>query len=332
MDKLLRTIQEAEHILLNCHAGTDADSVGSSLAMHHYLKSIGKKVTHFSGDVDIPEYLKKIPGAKMIENKSWFDLDLTKFDLFIALDTASLTQISKLNEVVIPNKLKTIVIDHHASNPGFGTINYIEKDSAAACQTLFWLFKKWEIDITPEMAACLFAGMYTDSGGFKYELVSKKTLEAAAELVAINPDFYLVIADMENTRMPVDVTFQALALNNIEHFFNDKVAVALVTNKQLKKAGIPDNFSGGAEISNFLKSVIGWEVGISMIERKPGVFSLSFRTRDAKVYDLTKVTGLLGGGGHRAAAGAQIQKPLNEAKKALKEALEKSYPDLVRTR
>ena len=167
MDKLLKTIQDAEHILLNCHAGTDADSVGSSLAMHFYLKSISKKVTHFSGDVDIPEYLKKIPGTKMIENKGWFDLDLSKYDLFISLDTASLTQISKLNEVVIPNKLKTIVIDHHASNPGFGTINYIEKDSAAACQTLFWLFKKWDIEITPDMASCLFAGMYTDSGGFK---------------------------------------------------------------------------------------------------------------------------------------------------------------------
>ena len=330
MDKLLKTIQDAEHILLNCHAGTDADSVGSSLAMHFYLKKIGKKVTHFSGDVDIPEYLKKLPGAKMIENKGWFDLDLTKFDLFIALDTAALTQISKLNEVAIPNKLKTIVIDHHASNPGFGTINYIEKDSAAACQTLFWLFKKWDIEITPDMATCLFAGMYTDSGGFKYELVSKKTLEAAAELVSINPDFYQTIAAMENTRLPVDVAFQALALNNIEHFFEGKVAVALVTNKQLKKSNIPDNFSGGAEISNFLKSVIGWEIGVSMIERKPGVFSLSFRTRDAKTYDLTKVTGELGGGGHRAAAGAQIAKPLNEAKKALKEALEKSYPNLVK--
>lgn len=326
----MQSIARANHILLNCHTGTDADSVGSSLAMHYYLNFLGKKVTHFSGDVDIPEYLKKLPGAKMIENKGWFDLDLTKFDLFIALDTASLNQISKLNEVVLPSKLKTIVIDHHASNPGFGTINYIENDSAAACQTLFWLFKKWEVEVTKDMAACLFAGMYTDSGGFKYELVSTKTLEAAAELVSINPDFYKVIAEMENTRLPADITFQALALSNIEHYFKDKVALAIVTNKQLKKSGIPENFSGGAEISNFIKSVIGWEIGISMIERKPGVFALSFRTRDAQVYDLTKVTGLLGGGGHRAAAGAQIQKPLTEAKNALLDALKKSYPEFAK--
>ena len=79
MDKILESIKDAEHILLNCHAGTDADSVGSSLAMHFYLKSLGKKVTHFSGDADIPEYLKKLPNAKWIENRNWFELDLKKF-------------------------------------------------------------------------------------------------------------------------------------------------------------------------------------------------------------------------------------------------------------
>ncbi len=328
MDKILKSIQEAKHILLSCHTGPDGDSVGGSLSMHHFLKSLGKRVTHISGDDDVPAYLKGLPGVKWIENKSWFDLDLSKFDLFICIDTSSLTQISKLGEVIIPNKLKTIVIDHHDSNPGFGTINYIEKDAISACQVLFYLYQKWGVEITSDMAACLFAGIYTDSGGFKYSLVSPKTFLAAAELVRMNPDFYRYIFEMENTRLPSDITFQALALNNIEHYFNKKIAISLITYEQLKEKNIVDKYSGGAGISDLLKSVIGWEIGISMVERKPGLFYLSCRTRDSIKYDLTKVTGLLGGGGHKAAAGAQIQKPLEEAKKALLEALAQSYPDL----
>jgi bifunctional oligoribonuclease and PAP phosphatase NrnA len=327
-DKMLQLIQGASHILLNCHTGTDGDSVGSTLAMHLYLKSLGKRVTHISGDSDIPEYLKKLPHTDLIENKNWFDLDLKQFDLFIALDTGGLNQISKLSEVTIPNHLKTIVIDHHASNVGFGTIDYIEKDSISACQTLFWLFKKWGVEITKDMASLLFAGMYTDSGGFKYPLTSAKTFEAAAELVAINPEYSKPIFEMENTRLPEDIAFQALALNNIEHYFDDKVAVSIVTSQQIKKAGLAEKVPSGGEIANLLKSVIGWEIGIYMIEKKPGTFSLSFRTRNADIYDLTKVTGLLGGGGHKAAAGAQIQKPLEEARKVLLEALENTYPNL----
>jgi bifunctional oligoribonuclease and PAP phosphatase NrnA len=328
MNSILEAIKNADHILLNCHVGTDGDSVGGSLSMHHYLKSLGKKVTHISGDTDVPEYLKILPGAKWIENKNWFDLNLSKFDLFIAIDTAALTQISRLKEVQIPKSLKTIVIDHHASNPGFGDINLIEDTSIAACQTLFHLYKKLKIKITPEMAQCLLIGMHTDSGGYKFSLVSSKTFDAASALVKIAPDFHKTIFEMENTRVPSDIIFQGLALDNIEHYFNDKVAVAIVTYNKLKEKGISENFPGGAEIANLLKSVIGWEIGISMVEKKPGTFSLSFRTRDVKSYDLTIVTGLLGGGGHKAAAGAQISKPEKEARKALLDALQKSYPDL----
>ena len=145
-------IQKSQSILLHCHPNPDADSIGSALAMMHMLEGIGKKVTIIAGDSDLPRNMAHLPGYEKIERKSFFEIDLKSYDLFLIQDSGAINQISKKGTITFPEHLKTIVIDHHASNPGFADINLIDLSYPATCQIIFDLFKEWNIKITPPIA------------------------------------------------------------------------------------------------------------------------------------------------------------------------------------
>lgn len=322
-------IQKSSSILLHLHPSPDGDSLGSALAMYLYLKSISKKVTLIKGDSDLPQNFKNQPGFNDITPKNIFDLELSQFDLFIALDTSAPNQISKLGEIKFPPSLKTIVIDHHATKTNFGQINYIDDSVMSTCQLVFELLNKWKVKLTPEIAVNLFIGIYTDTGGFKYQKTTFRTFEIAAILAKINPDFPKYIFEIENNADPGQITFKGLALNSISLFFNDHVAISSISHEDLLLHQLSRHHSEKSEISNILKSVVNWDIGIAMVEYEPGIVAVSMRTRDAAKYNLNKIGEATGaGGGHPAAAGATIYKPLPEAQKFLLEIIQKLHPDL----
>lgn len=321
-------ITNSHHILLHLHPSPDADSAGSALAFYHYIKSIKKKVTLITGDSRLSLSLSHLPGSKQIVAKSYFDIDLNKFDLFIILDSSAPDQISKLAPVTFPSTMKTIVIDHHISNTGFGDINLIDVNSPATCQIVYRFFRDSHINITPKMAACLLAGIYTDTGGFKYPPTSTDTFDAAAHLAKIYPNFTQTIFEIENNDTPENLRFLGKILSQIETHFNNHVAIASLSLEDLRSVSLsPDNATGG--VANILKSVVGWNIAISMVEVETNKISVSFRTRNAKIYDVSKIALATGfGGGHRAASGATIPLSLPDAKKLVLNTIKKIYPNL----
>ena len=130
---ILTAINKATKVLLHCHPSPDPDSVGSALAMKFALGQLGKTSVVISGDSPIPEAFKHFPGAEEIERKNFLEVNLSEFDLFIVLDSASLGMISRRGEIKFPESLDVVVIDHHRSNEGFGRINLIEPSSPATC-------------------------------------------------------------------------------------------------------------------------------------------------------------------------------------------------------
>ncbi len=322
-------ISDSHHILLHLHPGPDADSIGSALAFYHYLISINKKVTLISGDSNISPGLATLPGANQITPQNFFDINLADFDLFIILDSSEKRQISKLNEVIFPKHLKTIVIDHHASNQGFGDINLIETESPATCQVVFKLFKALKINISKEIAICLFTGIFGDTGGFKYSSTSAQTFSICAQLTKIAPNFTETLFNLENNDRPERPKLLGLHLSHIETYFNDHIAISALPLGLLKKNNINPDDSVNAEISNTLKSVVGWEIGISMIESGKDMVRASFRTRDPSIYDLSKIATDTGyGGGHKAAAGASLPMSLSKAKRLILRTISRLHPEL----
>lgn len=311
---ILAEIVKAGRILLHCHPSPDPDSVGSALAMKFALEGMGKKVTVIKGDSEIPRGFMHFPGADRIVKKNFFEVDLKEFDLFIVQDSSKEEMISKIKPIEFAANLKVIVIDHHNSNKGFGSLNLVEPSYPAVAQVLFDLFKEWNIKITHDIAADLFMGIYTDTGGFKYGGTTGRTFLIASELAKIAKDFPDIISMMENSNEPADIVFEGLALSSVETFLNGKIGLSVVSDSQMKEKNIkPINIHADG-ISPVLRSVAEWYVSGVLVEIEPNKVKMSFRSKDSDKYDVSKLAVALGGGGHKAASGANLNMPLAEAK------------------
>ncbi len=317
-------IAKSNRILLTCHPSPDPDSVGSNLAMKIALEQLGKKVTLIQGDSEIPKAFQ-FPGVETITRKSYGEIDINDFDLFIILDINTLDRITSKEKIVFPDSLSTILIDHHMGNEGFGKINWTDTSYAATAQMLLDLFKEMEVKIDHDIALSLFIGIYTDTGGFRYGNSNDKALRAAAELSIIAPDYGKTIFTMENSSRKESLVFEGLALYSLQTFFDDKLAMTSVTYEQIQKNNLieEDIFTG--YISNKLKSVIGFEIGTVLVEMEPNVIKVGFRTRDQNKYDLSKIALALGGGGHKGAAGATLNMTMDEAKEKVVKTVKEIY-------
>ncbi len=324
MNNIKNAINQAQNILLIFHQSHDGDSVGSNLAMYLYLLQIGKNVTLISGDDKIAQNYKTLPGIDQVIEKNIFDIDLNRFDLFITLDINRFDQVSKIKSFVPPKHLKIINIDHHATNVKFGDINYIKKNSPATCQILYDLLHSWQADITPDIAANLIAGIYEDSM-FKYQNTTYKTFRIVARLTKICPHFNRYIFDMENSNTPQNIKFMAIALSSIETVFNNQIAISFVPYDIIKNNNFSKNISDNTDINSILKSVIGWNIGINFFEYQPNNIKLGFRTRNPETWDVSLIAKALGGGGHKAASGANLKMSFESAKKLLLDKLKEIY-------
>lgn len=326
--QILNAIKEANTILLHLHPSPDTDSAGSALAMMHFLRGIGKQTTVIAGDSKFPKPLEILPGADQILQKNYSEINAGQFDLFLILDSSAPNQISQLTEIVFPSSMTTIVIDHHDSNKEYGQINLVDTSYIAVAQIIYELFELWDVEITQDIAACLFLGIYSDSGGFKYNRTDSKTFEIASKLSKIIPNFPDLIFDLENSNTPERIKYIGLCLNNIQTYFSGRVAISSAKLEDLQRLGIKKSDTEKAAISNYLKSVIGWYIGITIHAKEEDVFGLDFRTRDAQKYDVSKIASALGGGGHKAAAGAELKGPLDQVLEKLLSTIAQLYPDL----
>lgn len=328
--KIWKEIHRSKNILLHIHSGPDADSVGSALAFYFVLKRMGKNVTIIGGDSPLPQNLSTIPGADKIIPKNFFQTDLSLFDLFIILDSSSPSQISRNGKVVFPKNLKTIIIDHHLSSEKFAQINLVLPKYSSTCQILYDLFLHQKIKINKSIAACLFIGIYTDTGGFKYFNPTYKTFDIASKLAKIYPKFDEIIFGIENNDHPDRIKLLSLLLGSVENHLSNHIAIASASYQDIKKSNLDNGtLNGYSDVSNMLKSVVGWDIAMTMIEFQPNMVRVNFRTRDSKKYDLSKIAAATGsGGGHKAAAGATIQKSLPEAKDFILNIIKKLYPKI----
>jgi phosphoesterase RecJ-like protein len=309
---IIDEINKAKNILLHCHPSPDPDSVGSALAMKFALEGMGKNVTLIQGDNEIPKAFD-FPGVGAVEKKSYGEIDASSFDLFIALDAASPKMISFKIDVVFPDSLRVVVIDHHVSNTNYGHINCVDGTYPATAQILSDLFKEMNVRLTHDIALNLFMGMYSDTGGFRYGRVNSSTFRTVAELVDLAPEFAKIIFTMENSNRKESLIFDGLALSSIKEFCGGHLVIASVSNKQIVDNNIDSSKISTHKIVNDIKSVEGYDIGMSIVEIEPGFVKMSFRTRDSNKYDVSKLATALGGGGHRAAGGARLNMTLPEA-------------------
>lgn len=318
--QILSEIKQAKRILLHFHPQPDFDSVGSSLALAQAIEGNGgegKTITVIAGDSSLDPGFNIFPGYERVLAKSWSEIKPADFDLFLILDSSGPKRVSNLSPVTFPPTLRTILIDHHQVDTNFTDLALVLTDFSSTAEIIYRLLESWSWLLNHDSALCLYLGIYGDTGGFKFTRTTSDTLTAAATLAKLAPDFPEAIFYLENNREPGELIFLGLMLTNINHYYSNRVALSALSYEQLKSAGLvlPDGTVINSDnVSNLLKSVKGWDIGATLVEKSPGVVKASFRTRDAKRFNLATLAKSLGGGGHAAAAGAMLAGSLGEAK------------------
>lgn len=313
--EILGKIKRAKRILVNCHRGPDPDSIGSALSLYQVLIKMNKKV-EIVCPTDIPDSMKFLPYFREIKKIDFRKFDFTDIDLFIALDTPSPDMVTGSKDSVLPN-IPVVVIDHHKTNPGYGKINLIDNRVSSAAELLYSVFEDWGVSIDKDMATTLLSGIIGDTGIFRYPGVTSQTFNIARELMDRGANKDEIIFKIFNSVELNRLKFWGEILIRIEFEKKYKFIWVAIPYEIYKKYLHPESGRESAA-SKFGGVAKGTDFSIIMTEERENFLSISFRSRTD--FDVTKIAVVLGGGGHRGAAGAKIQGM--EFEKAVEKVLE----------
>jgi phosphoesterase RecJ-like protein len=216
----------------------------------------------------------------------------------------------------------TIVnVDHHPSNSRFGDVNVIEPDASAVGQMVMEMLDHFGYPITTSMAGNLYVALLTDTGGFRHENTTPRALEDAARLARLGADPGKIATMVYKMRPETTLKLSGLALATMRVELDGRLAWAKVTRRMLREANAVMAESEG--IIDTLNSIAGLELAILFKEVNDSLTKISVRSRGA--VDAAAMCASFGGGGHIRAAGAEIERPMDEAVKmvltAAKEAI-----------
>ena len=278
------------------HTSPDADAYGSLLAMYLLLKNNGYNVEAVNESGQVKKY-NFIPNFSEIKTEISNDSEL-----IIICDCGELKRVGDVLVNTIGNR-DTLNIDHHISNKDFGTKNIVITDASSTCEIIFDLAKEFEI--TKDIATCLFAGIFADTGGFRYSNTTSNTFKCAAELVVLGANPENIAKNLFANSPLNEVILQAKALSKIQTFFNGKYAEIVLTNEDF--AGVESNASEGlAEKARDIENV---EISC-LIRWDKDLFKVSLRSKSYE-YNVSDLAEKFGGGGHRQAAAFRWREDLD---------------------
>ena len=311
-------IGESRSIVLACHVNPDGDALGSMLGLALALIPLGKDLVCLSQD-GVPDILRFLPGTEMIVQTT----DIPAFDLALVVDSGELARVGESVKPLIARARRTVDIDHHVTAGAFGDIRVLDAQAASTAEIVYALLQTIGLLITPEIATCLFTGIITDTGSFRFQNVTADTLTVAARLIDAGASPSFVSEHVFENRTFAATKLLGLALSSLSRTPDGRIAWAHVTRDDFARLGAADEDSEG--LVNPVRSVRGAEVGVSFREMPDGTVRVSLRSREG--VDVGKIAQQFGGGGHRMAAGCTLTVPLAEAETAVLDALQAALPE-----
>lgn len=303
--KIFEQIQKAKKILIITHVNPDGDTLGCACALKSYLKDKADILLEVSDGRKYPEIYSFMP---YLDDALTLDNVKNIYDTVVCVDVASYDRIVEKAREIFDSAKVTINIDHHKTNKGYAMYNYVLGGFSSAGEVLYEMFESMGIELSSEMASCLYVSILTDTGCFKYETVTPRTFEIASNLAKLGVDCAKIARNCYDLKSKAMVMFQAHCLSKCEFICNDKIAYTLIKKSDLKKFGAKDEHTEG--ISEAIRSIR--PVEFACVLKESGVSSTKVSLR-SKEKDVTKVVQKFGGGGHIRAAGCTIKKPLKEA-------------------
>lgn len=205
-------------------------------------------------------------------------------------------------------------IDHHSTNTEYAD-NLLLEDTPAACEIMYDVIKALGVEIDSKMAGCLYTGLTTDTGCFRYASTTAKTYRAAADLIELGADNGTINRVMFETKTKTYARLERMALESMEFFENERVAVITVTQDMYKKTG--SNEQETEALAPLTRQVEGVEIGITIREKTDGTCKASLRTFES--VNAAELARFFGGGGHNQAAACRFDCGVDAAKAQLVE-------------
>ncbi len=290
----------AQDVLIASHVRPDGDAIGSLLGLGLALENAGKRVQMVLAD-GVSSSFRHLEGTEKIRTK--FD---GTFDTFITVDCADFRRTGKpFAELSQPD----INIDHHITNERFAKLNLIEGQEVATSAILTNYLPLWGYEITKPIAAALLTGIVTDTLGFRTSNVTPEAMRQAAALMETGVDMTDLYMRGLVRRSYAAARYWGAGLSNLER--KDGMVWCTLTLADRKASGYSG--SDDADLINVISAVDGFKVGMIFVEQPKNRVKISWRALEPGI-DVSPIATHFGGGGHAAAAGADVEGPLEEVK------------------
>ncbi len=311
-------------IVILTHYNPDGDAVGSSLGLRHYLKAKGIDAEIVVPN-DFPKFLKWMPESRKAiigeyKRKVAFDI-INEADVIFCLDFNSPSRIGILGDWLIHAKAKKILIDHHQQPEKFDFV-YSDTVIPATCQMIYHFIEAMgdEKLVNKDIAECLYTGIMTDTGGFRFRSTSAATHRIIANLIEKGADPSFITSNTWDTNTVSRLHLLALVLARIEVVKDGKVAILSLTRNELKEYGFQKGDTEG--FVNYGLSIMGVKMSAFFMEDLYEDFvKISFRSKDDM--DVNQFSRkYFNGGGHINAAGGKSDESLQATIETFKNRVE----------
>ncbi len=305
-----------KNIVIIPHRNPDGDAMGSSLGLYHFLQKLNHKVTVIAPN-EFADFLAWLPSSKNvliyendIENSKNY---LTNADLIFTLDFNALHRVGDKMENVL-NELQTnfIMIDHHQSPDNYAKYTYSDTSFGSTCEMIYnfitYLDQTKLVD--KEIATCIYTGILTDSGGFKYPKTTGKTHRIVAELIDLGADNTKIPNLLFDNNPYSRLQLLGRALQNMKVFYQYNTSYTVLTQTELDEFNYSKGDTEG--IVNYGLTIKNINFAAIFIEHKEEkIIKISFRSQGK--FDVNQFArDHFSGGGHINAAGGKSNKPMKE--------------------
>lgn len=298
-ERAIDLVRRGKRFLVTCHRRPDGDALGSALGLASILRAAGKEAVCWHPE-PVPRSLRFLAGAEPVQ-----ELPEGKFDGIFVTDTAA----EQLLPAPFPPPEITgplIVLDHHAAHDQFGDVVVREEDACATGEVVLHFMRDIGVrDVPVEAARPLYASIVADTGGFRYASTTPTTLRLAATLLEAGVDPWEVAWNLFEGWPEEKLVLLREVLGTLERAHDGRLALLTVTRELIERTGADEEMVEG--LVNYGRRIDGVEIAALLWELEPRNGAprtkVSLRGRRS---DVSVIAVALGGGGHRAAAAAEL--------------------------
>lgn len=299
-------LQGWDKILVMSHASPDGDTLGSASALLRGLSSLGKQVDFLCAD-PVPEKFSYL----------FAGLPLGGFEPahVMTVDVADKALLGKAPQELVARV--ELAIDHHGTHVPFARERWVEPEAAATTEMIWALLGQLGVELAPAVADCLYTGLATDTGCFRYQNVTPRTLRIAADLLERGARAAEINRAMFESKSKAQVEAERRAMDSMRFSSGGKCALVTLPYSIFAETGAQESELEG--IAAMPREIQGVVLGVTLKEKEDGAVKVSVRANPPA--DASALCGRFGGGGHQGAAGCSLGKvSLEEAQQKMEEA------------